>query len=168
MVFGLGAGFCGVRRSQTDAHSSLTMGPRAQAKRQQSEKSRLCASEWEAEAADSPAQGLIMLPEAASGPTARPLLPPLPLDSCQGSPTLHTCPGWCRMGRSVFPRDLRSSTRLFEVGTGSAQETLSSLLEPGEEGPGYLLGGQPNSPTALRPHPNGSLISSAVTSLPIN
>lgn len=168
MVFGLSAGFCGVRQSQTDGHSLLTMGPRAQAKQQQSEKSRLCASEWEAEAADSPAQGLVMLPEAASGPTARPVLPPLPPDSCRGSPTLHTCPGWGRIGSSVFPRDPRSFMRLFVVGTGSAQKTLSSPPEPGEGGPSYLLGGHPNSPTALRPHPNDSLISSAVTSLPTN
>lgn len=111
MVFGLSAGFCGVRQSQTDGHSLLTMGPRAQAKQQQSEKSRLCASEWEAEAADSPAQGLVMLPEAASGPTARPVLPPLPPDSCRGSPTLHTCPGWGRIGSSVFPEIIYALVR---------------------------------------------------------
>lgn len=49
--------------------------------------------------------------------------------------------------------------------TGSVQETLS---HGGGGVLGHLFGGQPNSPTALSPHPNGSLISSAVTSLPTN
>lgn len=141
MVFGINAGFCGVQGSRTSAHSSLAMGPRAQ-DNDSSLKNHGSVSEWEAETADSPAQCVIMLPEAASGPAADTVSHPCPWQ-LPGGLTLHTCPGWCRKASSVFLGNLRSFMHSFEVGDWEcAGETeLTS---------GSVGGGGP------RPPPSGS------------
>ena len=166
MVFGINAGFCGVQGSRTSAHSSLAMGPRA-LDNDSSLKNHGSVSEWEAEAADSPAQCIIMLPEAASGPAADTVSHPCPRQ-LPGGLTLHTCPGWFRKASSVFLRNLRSFMYSFEVGDweypGETELTSGAVGGPLATSFGVsLLLPPPSVPT-----PNGSLISSAVHSLPAN
>lgn len=101
MVFGIDAGFCGVQGSRTSAHSSLALGPRAQ-DNDSSLKNHGSVSEWEAETADSPAQCIIMLPEAASGPAAD-TVAPLPLAAARGAHSSHL-PGVLQKGQQCFPQ----------------------------------------------------------------
>lgn len=148
MVFGLDADFCGIQGSQTGAYHSLWV-PGPSPSHSSLKIMSLCASEWEAEAADS-------LPHASAwaraclGPTASTTPPPPPADGAQANPMLHSCPGFCRKSSRVPPRPEFIYT--FKGGVLGVQRKPRAHLRSWAA-PGHLPGAQSISPATPVPTP---------------